>query len=102
MYLSTDDTTNNKQLIAEEQNYSLPLEWLDSTGGSNPSFKRSDQFPGTTWPGGNTITLTAGTPYYIEADHTGTNDGDDNLAVTYTMAGSPDPVDGTAPAFSGS
>ena len=98
LYLSTNSSATNKQLIAQESIWSNSRQWVSSAGGSDFTAKRSDQFAGTTWPGGNTITLAAGTPYYIEADHTQIGGGD-NLAVTYIRVSDPDPVDGSAPAF---
>jgi hypothetical protein len=65
------------------------------------SQKRSDQFsynpllPGTSWPTGNTISLTAGESYYIEVAHR-QGEGGQSAAVTYKFAGDPDPVDGTS------
>jgi mono/diheme cytochrome c family protein len=100
LFLSTDNTPANKHLIAQETKSSKPLEWLDSTGGSVVASKRSDQFAGTTWPGGNTISLTAGTPYYIEGDHQ-EYVGIENFGATFKLAGSPDPADGTASTLTG-
>src|SRR5439155_21223496 len=62
--------------------------------------KRSDQFAGTTWPGGAIITLNAGTQYYIEAVHH-QGSGGDGLAVTYKLVGDPDPANGTSPRLAG-
>ncbi len=104
LYLSTNSSATNKLLIAQETGWSNPLQWVTSAGGSDTSAKRSDSFSGTMWPvidqnsGQPVIKLTAGTPYYIEADHTQVGGGD-NLAVTYIIAGNPDPVDGSASAF---
>jgi PKD repeat protein len=100
LFLSTDSVAANKHLIAQETAWSNPLEWLSSGGGSVVASKRSDQFTGTTWPGGNTIHLTAGTQYYLEADHHQGNGGD-NLAVTYKLSTAGDPANGTAPALTG-
>lgn len=95
LFLSTDATPVNKHLIATETAWSNSREWLSSAGGSNPTSKRSDQFTGTTWPGGNTIHLIAGTQYYIEGvHHQGV--GGDNFAATFKAAGAPDPVNGDA------
>lgn len=95
LFLSTDATPANKHLIATETAWSNSREWLSSAGGSDPASKRSDQFTGTAWPGGNTIQLTAGSRYYIEAvHHQGT--GGDNFEATFKSAGAPDPVNGDA------
>ncbi|HEV2394395.1 MAG TPA: chitobiase/beta-hexosaminidase C-terminal domain-containing protein [Verrucomicrobiae bacterium] len=100
LFLSTDSSAANKHLIAAETAWSNAREWLSSGGGSVVASKRSDQFTGTTWPGGNTIHLTAGTMYYIEAvHHQGT--GGDNLAATFKFAGAPDPVNGSPPQLTG-
>jgi hypothetical protein len=55
LFLSTGSTPANKQLIAQETAWSRRREWLTSSGGSAVASKRSDQFAGTTWPGGHTI-----------------------------------------------
>jgi len=101
LFLSTDATPANKHLIAQENSWSNSRQWVSSAGGSTLASKRSDQFAGTTWPGGHTISLTAGTQYYLEADHhQGT--GGDNLAVTYKLSTESDPQDSTAPRLAGS
>jgi len=100
LFLSTDSSPANKQLIAQETAWSNSREWVSSTGGSDVASKRSDQFTGTTWPGGNTIQLTAGTAYYMEGDHHQGGGGDD-FAATFKFASAPDPIDGDAPALTG-
>ncbi|HWV98267.1 MAG TPA: LamG-like jellyroll fold domain-containing protein [Candidatus Acidoferrum sp.] len=100
LFLSTDSSPANKQLIASETVWSNTRQWLSSSGGSVVASKRSDQFTGTTWPGGNTISLTAGTVYYIEGDHHQGGGGDD-FAATFKFAGVPDPANGTPPALLG-
>ena len=100
LFLSTDATSANKHLIAQETAWSNSREWTTSAGGSVLASKRSDQFTGTTWPGGNTIHLQAGVSYYLEADHHQAGGGDD-FAATYKFATAPDPTDGTAPALTG-
>ena len=96
LFLSTDNTALNKHLIAQETLWSSSREWLSSGGGSVVASKRSDKFTGTKWPGGNTIHLTAGTQYYLEADHHQGGGGDD-LAVTFKLSTDTDPANGTAP-----
>ena len=99
LFLSTDSTAANKQLIAQEVGWSGVRTWT-SDGGANavePGQKRSDQFSpdnGMTTPFSAGIALTAGTPYYIEAVHQ-EGGGGDNLAVTFKMVADPDPVDGS-------
>jgi hypothetical protein len=100
LFLGTDSSPVSKQLIASETAWSNPLEWLSSGGGSVVASKRSDQFTGTTWPSGNTIMLTAGTTYYIEADHH-QGGGGDNLAATFKFAGASDPTNGSPPQLTG-
>jgi hypothetical protein len=100
LFLSTDSSPYNLKLIAQETAWSNPREWLSSAGSSTVTSKRSDQFTGTTWPGGNTIQLTAGTQYYVEAvHHQGT--GGDNLAATFKFDADPDPANGDAPKLTG-
>lgn len=98
LYLSTDMDPANKHLIATETSWSNPREWVTSSnGGTDIPSKRSDQFPGTTWPTGATISLKAGTPYYIESLHV-EGGGGDNVGVTYRKpSDSDDPANGTAP-----
>jgi hypothetical protein len=100
LFLSTDATAANKHLIAQETAWSNSREWTTSTGGSVVASKRSDQFAGTAWPGGNTIYLQAGATYYLEADHHQAGGGDD-FAATFKYAAAPDPTNGTAPALTG-
>jgi hypothetical protein len=100
LFLSTDGSTANKYLIAQETAWSNSREWTTSAGGSVLTAKRSDEFTGTAWPGGNTIHLLAGVRYYLEGDHHQGGGGDD-FAVTYKYAAAADPADGTAPALTG-
>jgi hypothetical protein len=96
LFLSTDATPANKHLIAQETVWSNSRQWVSSGGGSVLASKRSDQFAGTTWPGGNTISLTAGTQYYLEGVHHQGNGGD-AFAATFKFSADPDPADGDAP-----
>jgi PKD repeat protein len=100
LFLSVNSSPSNKHLITSETGWSNSREWTTSSGGSVLASKRSDQFAGTTWPGGHTISLTAGTAYYLEADHH-QGGGGDNLAVTFKLSTAADPVNGTAPALTG-
>jgi hypothetical protein len=95
LYLSPDASPDTKVLIATEPQYNGPRAWLATTRRTaGAPENRSDVYTGST------IHLEAGKSYYIEADHhDGT--GGDNLAVTFILAGMPDPVDGTAPALVG-
>jgi hypothetical protein len=100
LYLSTDSTPANKKLIAQETNWSNPRQWQTSAGGTDVTAKRSDQFASTEWPGGNTITLTAGKQYYMESQHH-EGGGGDNVDCTYKMDTDPDPADGSASTLTG-
>jgi len=74
LYLSTDDNPANKKMIAQEPAWGGRRYWVGNgadnnsgTRGSDGSLSnRSDQFPSTEWPGGNTINLTANKSYYLE------------------------------------
>jgi hypothetical protein len=80
LFLSTDANPANKKLIAQETGWSGSRSYNTVGGGSTVAAKRSDQFPGTQWATAGTITLTAGTRYYIEGvQHEG--GGGDNLEV---------------------
>jgi hypothetical protein len=107
LLLSTDSSLANRCQIALEEYWSADgNNWTNSGGGSTLSQKRSDQFayvpglPGAAWPGGNTISLTAGVPYYIEVGHV-QHGGGQSVAVTYKFAGEPDPADGTPTVITG-
>lgn len=104
LFLSTDSSPANKKLIAQEGGWSGSRNWI--TIGGAPSVntqKRSDQFSpdgGYTYPGDGGYDLKAGQTYYIEAvAHEG--GGGDNLAVTYTLYGELDPLDGDPPTLVG-
>jgi hypothetical protein len=100
LFLSTDSNPANKQLIAQETVWSNSRQWLTSGGGSVLASKRSDTFASTTWPTGNTISLTAGVQYYLEGVHH-QGSGGDAFAVTFKFAGAPAPADGSAPTLTG-
>jgi len=104
LFLSTDATASNKQLIAQESNWSPSRQWVGNTntdttspGGSLLSQKRSDQWTNDTGtaPFSAGIALVAGTKYYIEADHH-QGGGGDNLAILAQLVG-PDPTNGAPP-----
>jgi hypothetical protein len=100
LFLSTDSSPANKHIIAQETVWSNSRQWLTSGGGSVLASKRSDTFAGTTWPTGNTISLTAGVQYYLEGVHHQGNGGD-AFAATFEFSGAPDPADRSAPTLSG-
>jgi hypothetical protein len=103
LFLSTNTNAANKVHIAQENIDSNTNEWLTSVGGSTVSQKRSDQFSpdGVTMPFSNGIPLTAGTAYYIEADHVQTT-GAAHVEVTFKYVNAPDPADGTPSAITSS
>lgn len=101
LFLSTDDTPANKHLIAKEASWSNSRQYVAVGGGASTiEDKRSDSFTASEWPGGTTIHLTAGTRYYIEADHHEGGGGDD-LSVYIKKASEDDPVNGAAPSTAG-
>ena len=81
LYLSPDDNPANKKLIAQETASSNPREYTTSAGGSSLTSKDSSQFTGSEWTPKNSITLTAGKAYYIEALMKEATGGD-NLSVS--------------------
>jgi len=91
LFLSTDDKPANKKLIAQEQGWSNEAQWTTTPSG-DATAKRSDQFTGTQWPSGNTITLKAGQKYYIEGVHH-EGGGGDNFSATYMLDTEGDPTD---------
>ena len=98
LYLSTDENPGNKHLIAQETAWSNARQWTTSGGNSDFSAKRSDKFASSGWPTPNTIHLTAGQLYYMEALHT-EGGGGDNVGVAWIKAGAAAaaPADGSPP-----
>ncbi|MBI3415106.1 MAG: hypothetical protein HY043_07270 [Verrucomicrobia bacterium] len=94
LYLSTDDKPANKKQIAAETAWSNGRQWVTSGGSSDLDSKRSDKFPGTEWPSGGKITLTAGKKYYVEMLQK-EGGGGDNSAFTMVKASDGDPADGS-------
>ncbi|MGO8675720.1 MAG: choice-of-anchor tandem repeat GloVer-containing protein [Limisphaerales bacterium] len=105
LFVSTDASAANMRVVAQETEWSSPLEWLSSDGGSELSQKCSDGFVppaaslGTTPAYSTGISLTAGQEYYLELDHWN-GIGGDNCEATVTPAGSP-PADGSASSLTG-
>src|SRR5215510_2704200 len=83
LYLSTNEDSANIRLIAQETSQSDPRRWTNSALSDLPS-KRSDHFPGTEWPDGNTIRLEAGKRYFIEVLHSEGGEGD-QVGATFTI-----------------
>ncbi len=126
LWLSTDSSPSNTFEIAQVQAWMYAEDWTlsqsssaEATGGFAPTGEwRSDQFQlnggpsaiagaifgaWSPYPGLNgdgSITLTAGTPYYIELDHW-QGGGGQCAAVTYKIAGNPDPTYQSAPLLAG-
>jgi hypothetical protein len=94
LFLSTDDTPANKQMIAQETSWSDPLHWVSSGGGSDLTKKRSDQWSDASGnvPYASGISLSANTMYYIEAVHH-EGGGGDNVEATWKKHSDPDPAD---------
>jgi len=102
LFLSTDDKPANKKLIAQEAQggWSASRAWNTANSPATSTDVRSDSFASSEWPTPNTITLKAGTKYYIEAvEHEG--GGGDNLAVYIKLDTDADPTDGDAPSAAG-
>ncbi len=99
LFLSTDSDPAHKRLIAQEETWSNPRQWVNSAGGSPVIQKVSDTFSpdgGLTTPYSAGIPLQQGHLYYMEGvQHQGI--GGDNFAVTYKLVGGSDPLDGDAP-----
>jgi hypothetical protein len=92
LFLSTNSNPANMQMIAEEPGgWANCQDWVSpvgETGGLNPNGSaanwNSATFAGTTWPTGNTISLTQGQPYYMIMFHHDHNwSGGDQLQTTY-------------------
>src|SRR5207249_2450436 len=100
LFLSTDDNPANKKQIAAETAWSNLRQWTTSGGNSDLDSKRSDKFPATEWPGGNTIALKGGKHYYLEVLAKEGGGGDDDGA-TVIKEGDPDPSEGTPTTLTG-
>ena len=83
LFLSTDATKGNKQLIAQETGWAPMDNWLGGGSGS-ASQQRSDQWAptGGIAPYPNGISLVAGNSYYIELVHW-QGGGGDSFGATY-------------------
>jgi hypothetical protein len=103
LYLSTDEDPANKHLIAAQPaGWTNPRDWVTGQGNTDITSQRSDTFAGTEWPNGNTITLQAGTRYYMLSIHHDTaGAGADDFAATYKLTSEPDPNNGEAPRLTG-
>lgn len=102
LFLSTDNTPANKQLVAQEAGWSGNWAWNQAGGGGSVvSQKRSDQYSpdgGLTFPYSTGIPLVAGQRYYMEVDHSTSKWGTEQFGVTYTLTDySTAPADGSYP-----
>ncbi len=99
LFVSTDSTAANKQLVAQEAQWSNPWQWLNDVGSTTTVApqKRSDQWSpdgGVTVPYASGIHMVAGQPYYIELVHQDTGGGN-NAEATFKLVTDPDPANGT-------
>ncbi|HLH54494.1 MAG TPA: hypothetical protein VKY92_12840 [Verrucomicrobiae bacterium] len=102
LYLSTDESPANKNLICEVGGWTNPRGWNTGQGGTSMINGRSDTFSNPTWPTGNTITLTAGQRYYMLLLHTDPSwAGGDDFGATFKLEGAADPAAGDPPKLTG-
>ena len=102
LYLSTDESPANKNLIAELRGWTNARGWNTGQGGTPMANARSDTFGTPTWPTGNTLTLTAGQRYYMLLIHTDPSwAGGDDFAATFKLETDADPAAGDAPKLTG-
>ncbi len=99
LFLSTDSVLGNSRLIGQETVGSNPMEWTTSSGGSDPTLKRSDTWSpdgGVTVPYAQGILLKKGISYYFEAvqHHGSTNAA--HFGFTVKKVSAPDPINGQA------
>jgi autotransporter-associated beta strand protein len=131
LYLSTNNAPTNSYLVAQNQADMAAQDWTCSNTGTPEytTYFSSDEFRSDLFiaPSGNDgtgalnqynpggwvatpnynsgdggITLVAGTPYYIELDNYYGGANNQNAAVTYKLAGQPDPASGSASLMTGS
>ncbi|OLD52113.1 MAG: hypothetical protein AUI63_00290 [Gemmatimonadetes bacterium 13_1_40CM_2_60_3] len=109
LFISTDATPANKQLIAQEVNWCGDRNWTGNDGGTGNhelEQKRSDKWvpdplnPPATPPFANGIRLTNGFSYYIEGVHH-EGGGGDNFAATFKLLTDPAPASGDATKITG-
>lgn len=101
LYLSTNEDPANIKQIASEPTWNDNRDWvaLDRRDATAPE-NRSDTWAATEWASGATITLTAGTRYYMETLWK-EGGGGDNGSTTWKLATAADPADGTATVLTG-
>ncbi|MGH7972292.1 MAG: hypothetical protein ACREIC_26575, partial [Limisphaerales bacterium] len=104
LFVSPDDTAAHKQLVAQENQWSNPDEWvLSSNGTEDNAQKRSDQYSPDqlTRPFAAGIPMVAGQRYYIEGVHH-QGGGGVNFGATYsywTGGSDTDPTNGAPSNF---
>lgn len=91
LWLSTDDTAQNKTRRAVEPNWSNPRQWTGPDGGGRPGCD-AGQCENVTAP----IHLEAGKRYYTELLYK-EGGGGDHGAVAWKLASAADPANGSAP-----
>jgi hypothetical protein len=71
LYLSTDDTGANVQLVAQVTSWDNEQQWIDSAGGSSIAQKSTDTFVNSSGqtPGAGGYLMHAGSNYFIEDVH---------------------------------
>ena len=96
LFLSTNSSPDNKQLVAQETLWSGQDNW-QTAGAGIASQKRSDTWTNSLGvaPYSAGIPLQAGVPYYIEAVHA-QGGGGDSFAITYQTVAEGAPADGSA------
>ena len=102
LFVSTDSTPANRRLVAQETEWSPPLQWQGdentTTGNAQKCSATWTTNTATPWSAG--IYLQAGQPYYIEADHIQGTGGVD-CEATYAIHGQAAPANGVASLFTG-
>jgi len=101
LWLSTDESPVNRHKIAEQQGWTDARNW--TVGHSTVmSQARSDEFVGTEWPEGNSISLVGGQKYFmLLVHHDPSWAGGDWFGATYKRAADADPAPGSASTLAG-
>jgi hypothetical protein len=99
-FISTDASTANKRLVAQETTWAGVRNWVSS--GGSVSQKRSDQWSpdgGVTIPYQSGILLNSGQKYYMEQVHHNGAGGGTHATATFKGSADPDPVNGDPTRF---
>jgi hypothetical protein len=112
LYLSTNQNPVNMQLVAQETGgwapylqWESPVDYTEATAPNGSALSwNTASFAGTTWPTGNTISLTKGDSYYmIMFHHDHAWSGGDQFQETYEGPNDTNaPADGDASKLTGS